>query len=75
VRHDPRLLKIFRPVADYYRMRLAKKGDVYGWGYLSGPTNPTALLLADPTAEDIPNKIGNVAIVVERIEAPEALQQ
>src|ERR1700722_8530972 len=32
MRHDPELDTVFRPVADYYRSRLATRGEVYGWG-------------------------------------------
>jgi hypothetical protein len=73
MRNDSELEKLFRPVADYYQSRLAAKGDVYGWGRLSGLPSPTALLLVDPTADEVPDQIGGIDIVVKRIEAPEAL--
>lgn len=73
MRHHPELEPLFEPVARYYRDRLATSRDVYGWGLLSGPPAPAALLLADPRATDVPKRIGNVDIVVKRVECPEAL--
>lgn len=73
MRHDPELETVFRPVADYYRSRLAARGDVYGWGQLSGLPAPAALLLVDPEAEDVPDRIEGIDIVIERVETPEAL--
>jgi hypothetical protein len=73
MRHDPELEMVFRPVADYYQLRLAAKGDVYGWGQLSGLPSPAALLLVDPAAEEVPDHIGGIDIVIKRVETPEAL--
>lgn len=73
MQHDPELETVFRPVADYYQSRLAMRGDVYGWGQLSSQPTPTALLLVDPEATDVPSRIQGVDIVIQRVDTPEAL--
>jgi hypothetical protein len=73
MRHDPDIERVFRPVAAYYRSRLAARGDVYGWGQLSVEPKPTALLLVDTAATDVPGHIGGIDIVIERVDTPEAL--
>lgn len=64
---------IFEAVARYYRTRLAATGDVYGWGRISGPPAPVALLLADTRATDVPDRIDGIDIVVKRVDCPEPL--
>jgi len=49
------------------------RGDVYGWGKLSGQPTPTALLLVDPNATDVPSRIDGIKIVIQRVETPESL--
>jgi len=73
MRHDPELESIFRPVAEYYQSRLATRGDVYGWGQLRSNPIFAALLLVDPEATDVPNRIGEIEIVIKRVETPKAL--
>jgi len=75
MRHDPDVNRAFRPIAEYYSARLAGRGDLYGWGILSGPPTPKALLLADPEAAEHPQEIADIAVVVRRVERPEALGQ
>lgn len=73
MRHDPETDSIFRPVAAYCQSRLAGRGDIYGWGQLSVEPTPRALLLVDPSATDVPSRIDGIDIVIERVDAPEAL--
>jgi hypothetical protein len=63
----------YERVDEYYRARLATKGDVYGWGPLPSEDQITARLLANPSATGLPSRIGSVEIIIERVNLPDVL--